>query len=291
MASAGSTFRRSIRRPPTTAWREGLDGEGVRQFYGRLAFKGLTVTGAYGTRQRDVPTASFGTLFNEQDPREQTTDRHALVDARVRALVRRHARDVPRLLRSVLLRRDLSVRRRAGRHADASSGTTAASGRGGASAAGVTRAFRGRQTVRAGVEFIDNVHQDQIATLCRCRRSPLLDSRHSSMQHAVYVQDEIKLGRWLIVNAGLRYDGYEQFARVTPRAALIVLPSSTQSLKYLYGSAFRAPNAFELNTVYFGEQVTRCARSRSTRTSSCGNAISTTGCARPCRRTGTRPTG
>ncbi len=46
---------------------EGLDGEGVRQFYGRLTFKGLTVTGAYGSRQRDVPTASFGTLFNEQD--------------------------------------------------------------------------------------------------------------------------------------------------------------------------------------------------------------------------------
>ena len=43
---------------------EGLDGEGVKQFYGRLTFKGLTVTGAYGTRRRDVPTASFGTLFN-----------------------------------------------------------------------------------------------------------------------------------------------------------------------------------------------------------------------------------
>ena len=61
--------------------------------------------------------------------------------------------------------------------------------------------------------------------------------------------------RWFIVNAGLRYDGYEEFLRVTPRAALIVLPSSTQSLKYLYGSAFRAPNAYELNTVFFGERV------------------------------------
>ena len=50
---------------------EGLDGEGVRQFYGRLDFKGLTVTGAYGSRQRDVPTASFGTLFNEQDSRSR----------------------------------------------------------------------------------------------------------------------------------------------------------------------------------------------------------------------------
>ncbi len=76
---------------------------------------------------------------------------------------------------------------------------------------------------------------------------PVLDSHRSSTQHAVYVQDEIKLARWFIVNAGLRYDGYEEFVRVTPRAALIVLPSSTQSLKYLYGSAFRAPNEYELN--------------------------------------------
>ena len=60
---------------------EGLDGEGIRQFYGRLSFKGLAVTAAYGNRQRDVPTASNFTLFNPQVWREQTTDRHALLDA------------------------------------------------------------------------------------------------------------------------------------------------------------------------------------------------------------------
>ena len=63
---------------------EELDGEGVKQFYGRLDFKGLTVTGAYGSRRRDVPTASFDTLFNEQNPNEETTDRHTLADAEYR---------------------------------------------------------------------------------------------------------------------------------------------------------------------------------------------------------------
>ncbi|HET9270413.1 MAG TPA: TonB-dependent receptor, partial [Vicinamibacterales bacterium] len=72
---------------------------------------------------------------------------------------------------------------------------------------------------------------------------------------ALYVQNETRVTRWLIANAGLRYDRYEQFDRVTPRAAVIVLPSSSQSFKYLYGGAFRAPNEYELNETYFGARV------------------------------------
>jgi iron complex outermembrane receptor protein len=44
---------------------------------------------------------------------------------------------------------------------------------------------------------------------------------------------------------------------VTPRTALIYLPSPTQSLKYLFGSAFRAPTEYELNTFYHGDGVNR----------------------------------
>ena len=59
----------------------------------------------------------------------------------------------------------------------------------------------------AGVEFIDNVHQDQQASYSDSAGSGFVDNG-SSTQHAVYAQDEIKLTRWLILNAGLRYDGY-----------------------------------------------------------------------------------
>src|SRR5689334_176457 len=45
---------------------QNLDGEGTKQVYSRLAFKDLTFTGTFGTRRRDVSTASFGTIFNEQ---------------------------------------------------------------------------------------------------------------------------------------------------------------------------------------------------------------------------------
>ena len=125
------------------------------------------------------------------------------------------------------------------------------SARGGASGRGLTRALPGRQVLTAGAEFIDNVHQDQQVDYSDPGLPGFIENG-SSTQHAVYVQDEIKVARWLIVNGGLRYDGYEDFQRVTPRAAVIVMPSPNQSFKYLYGSAFRAPNAYELNTFYFG---------------------------------------
>jgi outer membrane receptor for ferrienterochelin and colicins len=231
---------------------EGLDDGGVRQFYGRLDFKNLVVTGAYGTRRRGVPTASFGTLFNEQGTTEQTFDRHTLVDAEYG--------------RSFGATR-LTVRGSFDRFTF--DGTYPFSGEPGAPAlvlrnnaegtrwtvgSGLTRPFRGRQTVRVGVEFIDNVHQDQAAGYDD-PAVDVLDRPRSSLQHAVYAQDEIRLAPWLIINAGLRYDGYAAFHRVTPRAALIVLPSSTQSVKYLYGRAFRSPNAFESTVEFFGERV------------------------------------
>jgi iron complex outermembrane receptor protein len=103
-----------------------------------------------------------------------------------------------------------------------------------------------------GVEFIDNVHQDQQSRFID-PPALLFATDRSSVQGAVYLQDEIKFGRWLIANGGLRYDRYRDFVRVTPRAALIATPSFNQSFKYLYGRAFRAPNEYELNTFFFGD--------------------------------------
>jgi outer membrane receptor for ferrienterochelin and colicins len=232
---------------------DGLDGEGVKQLYGRVDFSGLTVTGAYGTRERGVPTASFGTLFDAQNPREQTTDRHTLLDAaygrsfsaaRVtfRASFDRFSYD------------GIYPFTTDGADAPVAIGFNSVVGTRWSVESGLTSSFRGRQTVKAGVQFIDNVHQDQTLRYSDSP-SPVFDLRRSSTQQAIYIQDEIKLARWLIVNAGLRYDGYQAFTRVTPRAAFIFMPSSTQSLKYLYGDAFRAPNAYELNTYDFGAQV------------------------------------
>jgi iron complex outermembrane receptor protein len=96
-----------------------------------------------------------------------------------------------------------------------------------------------------GGEFVDNVQQDQWGGYPFPSTSNFR-LEQSSRQGAAYVQDEIRLRPWLIVNAGLRHDRYANFNHTTPRGAVIVMPTANHSLKYLDGQAVRAPNAYEL---------------------------------------------
>jgi outer membrane receptor for ferrienterochelin and colicins len=232
---------------------EGLDAEGTKQLYGRVTLGGLTVTSMYGTRRRDVPTASSQTLFNQQLWREQTTDRHGLFDVDYG----RSFGQTRLTVRGAYDHFSYSGVYPFAVEADGTPtlvGETTGLGTRWSASTGITRPLGGRHTLRAGVEFIGNLHQDQRADFIGVDE-PLFDLPYSSTQQALYVQNETRVTSWLIANAGLRYDRYEDFDRVTPRAAVIVLPSSSQSFKYLYGGAFRAPNFFELNDVYFGERV------------------------------------
>ena len=231
---------------------EGLDGERVGQFYGQMRFRNFTVTGAYGQRRRDVPTASFGTLFNQTLTPEQTTDRHALADVEYTRAFGANR---------VALRGSFDRFTYDGTYpyaGDAPSfvavGDNSVLGSRWTAGARLTRSLPHRQLLTLGAEFIDNFHQDQQFRYLD-PAVQLFDLRTSSIQQAVFAQDEIRLTPWLIANGGLRFDRYEEFGRVTPRAALIAMPSSSQSFKYLYGGAFRAPNAFERNAFYYGDNT------------------------------------
>jgi outer membrane receptor for ferrienterochelin and colicins len=53
---------------------------------------------------------------------------------------------------------------------------------------------------------------------------------------------------WLSLVGGVRYTDYaSQVEKVNPRAAAIIQASDNTTVKLLYGSAFRAPNNYELN--------------------------------------------
>jgi outer membrane receptor for ferrienterochelin and colicins len=228
---------------------EGLDGQGFNQHYGRLSFGNVTVTGAYGRRRKDVPTGYTGTLFNEQTERLHTIDRHSLLDVE-------YARSVG--ASRVVLRGAYDRFTSDGYYPfDGSPFSRVSLGYYNLAGSWVT--FGGRvtrplpwQTLMVGAEYIDNLQQKYVTGFDEVPQASI-DS--SSSRRAVYIQDDVKLGRYVIVNGGLRYDGYARFDRVTPRTALIVMPTPHQSLKYLYGRAFRAPNIYETLELYFGPAV------------------------------------
>ena len=72
------------------------------------------------------------------------------------------------------------------------------------------------------------------------------DSRRRGSRVGVFVQDDWRLGPRLVLNAGLRHDRYSDFSAVTtPRLALIGKPMPLQTLKLIYGQAYRVPSSFE----------------------------------------------
>jgi outer membrane cobalamin receptor len=109
----------------------------------------------------------------------------------------------------------------------------------------VVSSFLDEHKFVAGVDFQDDVRQDQRNIV---GGAVYLDRKDSGGRLAVYAQDEWRIHDGWLLNAGVRHDRYDTFGSTTnPRLALIGALSPATTVKLLYGSAFRAPNAFELN--------------------------------------------
>jgi len=73
-----------------------------------------------------------------------------------------------------------------------------------------------------------------------------IDLSDSIFHGGVYLQDEWKVVDRVRVTSGVRADMYPDFGlSINPRLALLVDPTSTTTIKLLYGTAFRAPNGYE----------------------------------------------
>ena len=216
---------------------EGLDDEDATQLFGRFNVAGLTLTGAYGRRGKSIPTAAYYSLFN--DPRMETVDRRGFVDAEYdrtagggRVAVRGY---VDRYHYDGTYPYDPS----APADLDYAIGTWAGG------EARFTRDVGRKQAITAGTEFRHSFRQAQGYTSGTGDGSFAVDRTANAA--AVFVQDEVDLHSAVHLTVGARYDASGEFSRMTPRVSLIVTPSNRQAFKYLYGTAFRAPNAYELD--------------------------------------------
>ena len=205
--------------------------------FSKLHYKEFTLEGAYVSRTKGIPTGAYETDFN--DLRNRTVDASGYVDLRYEHRFENALSLIARLFYdnysyegtyvfSGILNKDLGEGEWWGGEVT------------------VEKVVFNRHRVTAGAEYRFNSKQDQMNYDEEPYSLYLDDRRHSDIW-AMYVQDEYRLHDNLILSAGIRHDHYDTFGGTTnPRVALIYMPFEKTVLKLLYGTAFRAPNAYEL---------------------------------------------
>jgi len=219
-----------------------LDYDRAYSFFTKASYGGFTLEAAYSDRKKGIPTGAYGTLFDL--PGTSTVDSQALIDLQYSGSL---SEKVDMLARIYYRKQDYQgvypYKDPSGdaviENVDGSRGRWAA-----AELKFVQTSFEHHKLVY-GLEYQKNFAQAQ----SNYDRDPYYlynDTKPSSTSYAIYGQDEYTLNDQLILNAGLRYDTVGNYkGNINPRVALIYSPTETTTLKLVYGSAFRAPNAYE----------------------------------------------
>jgi iron complex outermembrane receptor protein len=228
-------FYREFDNPATHNGIAEFDRDDRRHLLAKVSAGDFTLEGVYNDRSKQVPTASFGTLFD--DPREEMRDAVGFVAA------------------------TWSHPSADGRQSSASLGYHTSSYQGGfpqtdglyddeshgrwmSATASTLRPLGRRHKLIGGGEYRLSLAQEQSSWKVGDPSKSFSNDTRGDIW-AVYLQDEMRLGR-LILNAGARVDHYDSFGGVlSPRAAL-VYGWNGGAAKLLYGQAFRAPSNFEL---------------------------------------------
>ncbi|MBK8815309.1 MAG: TonB-dependent receptor [Methylococcaceae bacterium] len=230
------------------------DEEESKRFMGKLAYGDFTLEGVYVDRKKAIPTGSFETVFN--DPRAGTDDESAFLylnynhtfdnqlnlQARVSYNNYRYTGDYPT---------DFS---QAGNLSDIAVNTDYFKGQWWRAGLEITKILFDDHRVTAGSEYQDNF--EQFLTNFNTRPNGIVSEINpvdsSTDRWAFFIQDEYTITSQVTFNAGVRYDYYSvSGGTINPRLALIYNPWEKTSIKLLYGTAFRAPSQFEINSPAF----------------------------------------
>ncbi len=222
---------------------ENADGDQAYSMFADVIYKDFNIHVVGNSRTKDVPTASFGTVFN--DPRNQTTDARRYIDAQYHHTFGSWE-TLGRLSYDWYGYHGIYVYDYTGKgippyteNYDAANGTWL-DFQGDAS-----RVFFKRHHVAFGAEFRQDIGQQQI----NYDIQPYFlyfDSHRSARLGALYFQDKYFIRKNLSLVVGLRSDWYAYYGNeLSPRVGLHFNPTPNTDLKANYSWAFRAPNDYE----------------------------------------------
>lgn len=222
---------------------ENSDGESVYSLFGKLHYKDFHLQGILFDRSKEVPTASYSSIFN--DGREETFDGRYFIELEytpqltqnLGLLIRayddwyRYKADYPYDYPPLTLNKDDTPGRWYGGELRID-----------------WKVFE-QNRLMAGVEA-----QNHRVLLKNYDVDPFfsyVNDRERFQVYSLYLQDEMRLLSHLALTAGVRHDTYRDYIaqdkqRTTPRAALVYEPLAGSIIKLLYGQAFRVPNSYEL---------------------------------------------
>lgn len=230
------------------------DDEQAHNFFASLAYREFVLQASYVRREKGIPTAPWGIVFD--DERNRTVDTVGYLD-----LKWEHSFSSGAMLmaRTSYNRYDYHGGyvydwAEPGDPQDLVTNNEVGHGQWLDTELQFTTPVGRRHKLTVGGELQDNIHQDQTTfDQVGPDREYILQDQRDSINWGLYAQDEFAILDNLILNAGVRYDHYETFGSTTnPRAALIYAPTKNTTLKALYGEAFRAPNSYEL---YFNDGI------------------------------------
>ena len=214
---------------------EGLDEDRYARGFAKVVFGGFSVESAIQSRRKTVPTGSWGSLFGDPD--------NWTADAGIFGMAR-YDRTLPGLAR---LSTALSLHRYTYEGSYAYEDGLFRDGVEGRWARGSVQydqRLGERHRLLVGVDVQRDLKAEQRA-LWEGEEFFQLDV--AGTQWGLYLQNEITLGPDLRLGLGLRHDQYETFGGTTnPRGSLVWTPGDNSAVKLLVGTAFRAPNAYEL---------------------------------------------
>lgn len=217
------------------------DYESFQHILATISFAGFTLQGLFSARDRGVPTGYFGAVFN--DPRTRNLDYHQYFDLSYRhsiteewELTARTSYDQDRLQGPVVFPSGIA--------ADPTTvDTFSFRGNWWDGEARLSGTLLEKHKIAVGTEITNNLRQDQGNYIDKVFTS----DPSNSLIWAFYGQDEFAIRHDLTLSAGVRYDHYSNFGGTTnPRLGLIYHLFRPTTLKLLYGTAFRAPEPYEI---------------------------------------------
>lgn len=217
---------------------EDADDDSFTSFFGSMAYSDFSVEGAFITREKRNPTAQFLTDFN--DRRLRTTDDRSYVNLK-------YAHAFPEVVDVTAQvyydQQDFKINQPYGGvlYRDQQEGEWWGA------ELQLTKRLWDRHTLTLGGEYRDDFRQKERYFNTQTGTTTRSIDR-DTQNHGIYVQGDFAVITNLHLNAGMRYDQYGDFdPTFNPRLALIYNPFGQSVFKAIYGTAFRAPNFFELS--------------------------------------------